>query len=143
MLRSVLLIPMFLIACGGPTNADAKPRGNKAETKVVEAAPSEAPADSDIAVSWDGGQITYGELRKEVGGELDALRATFMKDSYDTQSRAAEGMMMEKLLEAEAKAQGQPGIEALLKVEIEGKTGEPTPEEIAEFYGQEASSLKT
>lgn len=135
MLRHLFVLPFVLVACGDPAPADAKaPKKDKAA--AAQAAPGSGPVDEAIAVEWEGGKLSWGELRGEISGEMSALHAKYLMDTYEKQVQAAEGMAMEKVLLAEAQKAGFQTIDDLLKAEIEGKTPAPTEEEIVAFYEQ-------
>lgn len=116
---------------------------------VVAAGPpppaAQAPAatpDAGVVAAWEGGQLTYGELRQEIGTELTRLEAEYLTNRYDTESAALDDKVNTALLEAEAKKQGLPDPSALLKKEVEEKAAKPTEGELKELYDANARKLR-
>ncbi len=95
-----------------------------------------------MVASWEGGQLTYGDLLGEVEGQLIKARVDYLTGVYNAENQTLEQKVMESVLQAEAKSRGFDGPEALLKVEIEDKTPEVTEQEAREFYPVIARQLR-
>lgn len=138
-MRSLSALLLLLVACDDSTSEEA----TTAEAPVA-TAPAGLPIGSpaiagDVApdavvATWDGGQITYGELHEKIKAQLIQMESEYLTNRYAAESSAVEQMMIEQMLEAEAKKRGMDGIEALLKIEVEDKVTAPTEQEIQEFY---------
>ena len=139
MLRSLVLVPVLLIACGQDP-ADAKPRKDKAPAAATDAAPGSLPSSTEVA-TWKGGSLTWADVEGDVGGELTAMHAEYLLKSYERKSQAVEGVLIKKLLDEAVVAAGVPDIDTLLKAEVEAKTLPPTDAELIEFYPTVARQL--
>ncbi len=116
---------------------------------VVEAGPpppaTKAPAataDAGVVAAWEGGQLTYGDLKKDISTELTRLEAEYLTNRYDTELAALDDKVNTQLLELEAKKQGLADAGALLKKEVEDKAAAPTEAEIKELYDANARKLR-
>jgi protein-disulfide isomerase len=87
-----------------------------------------------VVASWNGGQITYGELAEDLGVKLVQIEVEYLSNKYDTESQGLDQLVVGKLLDAEAAATGKPDVETLLKDEVESKVAAPTEAELREFY---------
>ena len=112
-----------------PTAVAAPPKDNKSGvTKSL---------DSNVVVGkWKNGSIKYGELFAEMHDQLAQQQAEYLVERFTMEKNSLEGKIMEKILAEEAKNQGLPSQEELLKKEIDDKISEPTEAEILAFYEQ-------
>ena len=136
-MRTLALLAV-LTACN-PATTDSKPAeaAKPAKAPDVTLAAAGVPAGADAAAvvaSWEGGAVKYGELSTEVKSQVTRLEIDYLTQRYQTEAQALEQMVMENLLEMEAKAQGHPGPDELLKIEVESKVTPPTDAEKREFY---------
>lgn len=119
---------LLFLACTGGTSAPS------ASAPVAQAAaPSAATSPDQIVASWEGGQLTYGELTADLKSQLDALERDYLQGRYDLEAGTAQQMATEKVMALEAASRGMD-LETLLKTEIQDKIAPPTDVEIAEFY---------
>jgi len=116
-----------------PVEAGAPPPAAKA--------PAASPDDGVVA-AWQGGQLTYGELKKDISTELTKLEADYLTNRYDTETSALDDKVNAAILDLEAKKQGLPDASALLKKEVEDKTAAPTETEIKELFDANARKLR-
>lgn len=127
---------LALTACGTTTTTASPP------------APDAAPAtsstadisDDTVVASWEGGQITYGELTESVGTRLTAMQVEHLMKVQDTKMQALDGMVRDALLESEAASRDMT-LEELLAAEVEAKAAAPTDEQIETFYAQNAQRM--
>jgi len=130
------LVLLALTACEQPTDAGTA----AAKAPAAAAAPAAAPAaagdidDSTVVSSWNGGQLTYGELKKEIAPALIQAEVEYLTNKWQTQMGAADQIVTEKLLDAEAKKRGLGDINGLIKVEVEDKVPAPSEAEVQAFY---------
>lgn len=136
MLRTLALF--CLVACQSATSAPT----------VVEAGapppPTKAPtanADEGVVAAWAGGEIRYGDLRKDINMDLVKLESEYLTNRYDTEAAALDDKVNSALLEAEAKKQGID-VGALLKKEVEDKAAAPTESEIQELFKANERKLR-
>lgn len=92
-----------------------------------------APAGSGLLASWSGGEIRETDLDESTRFQLLKMEGEYLMNRYQTELQIAEGMAIEKMVEAEAAAAGVE-IDALLQQEVESKVTPPTDEAIAAFY---------
>ena len=96
--------------------------------------PGEAPTEGTVIATWDGGQLTYGDLYAEVKGDLTRLEVDYLQGRYDAESSGLDQMVITRLLEDETKARGAADTSAMLDAELSKRVTDPTDAEIAEFY---------
>jgi protein-disulfide isomerase len=135
MSRAIAVVAL-LAACGQQVEHVTSQVPTRAKSLVVPEAEASEPemADDELLASWSGGQVTYADLNERVSGELNAMDVQYRLQRYETQAQALEVLVMERLLEAEAKRLGLSDVNALLVEEIEKKVSEPTPQEVEAFY---------
>ena len=85
-------------------------------------------ADPPVAII-DGKPVLTSELLQASQGQILNLR----KQEYDIKRRALDGVIEQKLLEAEAARRGM-GVNDLTQKEMDSKVGEPTDAEVEAFY---------
>jgi protein-disulfide isomerase len=135
-----LTLLVLLVAC--------QPAGTAGTPTVTAGAPppaAQAPAanpDDGVVAAWQGGQLTYGELKKGIEMDLIKLQADYLTNRYDAESEAMDDKVNQALLEAEAKKEGLADASALLKKEVEAKTDAPTETEIKELFDANARKLR-
>ncbi|MFT6160632.1 MAG: protein-disulfide isomerase [Myxococcota bacterium] len=129
-----LALVLALTACGANTATAPAP------------APAAAPATATtlspdtVVASWDGGQVTHGELMEQVGMRLTSMEVEYLMKKYDTQSQALDGIVRDRILEAEA-ASRDITVEEMLALEVEAKTPPATTEQVEAFYAQNAQRM--
>ena len=112
--------------------AEAAKKAEPAPAAATGPAPAADPA--AVVATWNGGQLTYGEVEKDIKGQLIKLEVDYLTNRYQTESQALEQLVMKGVLEAEAKAKGAADVDALLKVEVEDKVTAPTEDEVRAHY---------
>jgi len=128
---------LLLLACNTPVT-DGAPTPAATNTANA-AAPAAATsnnndlAEGHVVAKWEGGQLTYSDLRADIDTQLSQLEMEYLQNRYRTQLQAAEGSGIRAIVEAEAAAQGKTD-EELITAEIDGKIAKPTEAEIEEFY---------
>lgn len=128
------VLVLALTACGANTATTPTPAPDASPMTA-----SEVSGDTVIA-SWDGGQITQAELNEAVGMRLTSMEVEYLMKRYDTQAQALDGMMRDRILEAEATSRGIT-LDELLQAEVEAKTTAPTDEQVDLFYTQNAQRM--
>ena len=135
-----LLLPLLaLIGCDDTPTTEAEgpelaPLAAPAGIPLGSAAIASDVAPDAVVATWDGGQITYGDLSEKMKAQLIQMESEYLTNRYAAETSTLEQLMIEQLLEAEVAKRGMSGIEDLLKVEVEDKITEPTEEEIQQFY---------
>lgn len=125
------------------TACDSQPASNDAHAAQPATAPRTAPAASSEAageqvVATVGGlPITLAEVDK--AGAADVIKAR--QDMYNARAAALDGLVREKLVDAEAKARGTTS-EELLKAEIDAKIDPVTDQDVADFYAQNQQRMR-
>lgn len=143
-MKRIVWFAAWFAGCNGnggattPVPADAAPTVAAATEKAA-CGEDAVPADKVVA-SWNGGQITYGDLSKRTADQLRAADVEHRLGNYEMQAQALDSMVQTALLEAAAtKAgkvtpDGKPDVDALLRAEIEDRTVPPTDQEVTDFY---------
>src|SRR5437870_1010335 len=90
-------------------------------------------AKSGDAIATVGGQpISEQELIESIGPQLMQLR----NQEYELKSKGLEGLVRQKLVDAEARKRGI-SVQKLLEQEVDSKVAEPSDAEVeAFFWGQ-------
>jgi len=134
-----LSLLFFVAACamdGQTAPSAAKPSPATAPTATSTAtAPAQLPGTATdpgtVVATWNGGQITYGELAGTTGGQVKKLEIDYLQNKFDLESGSLDQMIDDKLMEAEAKARGMD-VTALKKAEISDKAAKPSEQDITQ-----------
>ena len=96
-------------------------------------------ANSGNAIATVGGQpISEQELIESIGPQLMQLR----NQEYELKSKALEGLVRQKLVDAEARKRGI-SVQKLLEQEVDSKVAEPSDAEVeAFFWGQNRAGAR-
>lgn len=125
-LRLICVASALAVLAGCAHDAATK---NGTATAADSGAQKCEPPDSQVVATFgEGGQVTMGELRQHAQEPLAELE----KQRHQTLSRALEEVVLERLVQAEAKKRGQTE-EAFLSSEID-KVPEPPEEEVRKLY---------
>jgi protein-disulfide isomerase len=124
-LTSIALAALVLSAgCSADQAASAK------------SAPSAGAGGTEVVATVDGAEIRRDELDQRASGRLAAVR----QQEYEVRQEVLNDIVLEKLIEKEAKARGV-SKEALLKSEIDDKVGKPSTAEIDALYERARNQL--
>jgi protein-disulfide isomerase len=105
---------------------------NKATKKSPAATSSSEPAADTVVATYGSGQkVTWGELNEKIKDQLSELD----QQKYQLRKQTLDGVINEKLVEAEATKRGVTAQE-LLKKEVEDKVTAPSEEEMRKLYDQ-------
>jgi protein-disulfide isomerase len=128
--RNILALGLMLVVTALPVLAKEK--------KEKSAAP--ASADAGIAAYLGNETITLDEVNKQAESGMEQLRQQEVsyrrqvaQNTYNIRRAALDQIVQDKLLAKEAAARSVTSDE-LVKAEIDGKAGEPTKDEIKDFY---------
>ena len=91
------------------------------------------PASNTVTASWTGGELRREDYPAEATAQLERMEAEYLMTRYQTEVQIAEGISLERLVEAEASQNGV-GIEEFLQSEVESKIEPPSEADIAAFY---------
>jgi protein-disulfide isomerase len=95
-----------------------------------------AAGGTEVVATVDGAEIRRDDLDQRASGRLAAIR----QQEYEVRQQVLDDIVMEKLIEKEAKARGV-SKEALVKSEIDDKVGTPTANEIDALYERARNQL--
>jgi protein-disulfide isomerase len=131
---------LFLLATLSLTACDqaAQPGGEGAVSSAPKFSMPIPSADADpapdaVVATWEGGQLTYGELMEDVKGRLIKMEIEYLNERYSAMRRSIDDTINESLLEAEAKKRGMTDVDALMeKLQADNSTVSDT--EISTFY---------
>lgn len=143
-----MFVVALLLACA--SNGGAKEPAAAAPPVAAAPAATAAPAqgapkgtaDATVVATWEGGQLTYGDIAGEIKNDLVRLEADYLTQRYDAEAAKLEERVNTALLEAEAKKQGLPDAMGLLKKEVEDKTPAATDAEIQELFDANARRMR-
>ena len=98
---------------------------------------SQAPSPQKKPIAVVAGEAIYDEdLLPLIQGQMQQLR----RQEYEAKSKALEGLLNQKLLEAEAKKRGVP-VEKLLEQEADARVSAPTDAEVEAFYAAQRDRI--
>ncbi len=109
-----------------------------ASTAPQAAAPSESseegavPAETVVA-TWDGGQLTYGQLQDKAKSELRKARIEYLKNRSRIERQFLESMVLEEIVNAKAKEAGQDN-ETYIKSLV--GSGDVSDADVQKFYDE-------
>lgn len=143
--RRALWVVAGLIACGEPPrHAVAEPAGaagGAAPPPGVAGASAPAAARAadvpEIVAEVAGKPITWDELFEVASGDIIAAESAV----YEARNQALEGMIVQKLVEAEA-AKQKLSVDALIAAQVQAGSTPVTDEEIAKFYAENRSQMQ-
>lgn len=132
-----MIAMLLLLACnsGAPTDGAAAtpaPSGTASAAQTSSSSGGDI-ADAHVVAKWDGGQLTYGDVKVDIKTQLSQLEMDYLQNRYRTQQQAAEGSGIRAIVEAEARSRGMTE-EELITAEVEEKVAAPTEAEVEEFY---------
>jgi protein-disulfide isomerase len=138
--RNILALGLMLVVTALPVLAKEK--------KEKAAAPaSSASGEAGVAAYLGGEPISMDEVQKAAEPNMERLRqqdAAYKRqvaqDTYSIRRSALDQIVQDKLLAKEAAARSVT-TEDLVKAEIDGKAGEPTADEIKEFYDKNKARM--
>jgi protein-disulfide isomerase len=132
---------LVLWGCGGGGGAPA-PAASEDRTVAAEcAAPEPALHDDAVVARWDGGQVTWAQVRGQVDPDLRAMDIQHAIARFDVENQALDALVVQSLLEAEAARLGEPDVDTLLLHQVEQRVPDPSDAEIASFYPVVARQL--
>jgi protein-disulfide isomerase len=136
-LRTTLALLLAFVACcgGGTTAPSGTTSGGTTGGTAATAAPASEDAGQVVATIGDE-KITLGDVDKKAGAQLAQVR----QQIFDIRKQALDGLVMDRLVSAEAKKRGITDQE-LLKAEVEDKVPEPTDAQVQELYDQNKARL--
>jgi predicted DsbA family dithiol-disulfide isomerase len=123
------MLTLLLIAC-----ASTQPAA------VAESPSASSPSGTTVLASWNEGQISLSDMEEDARIQLSRMESEYLMNRYQTEVQIAEGMALEKMVEAEASAKGVD-VEALLREEVESQISPPTKAEIRDFYEQNLARM--
>ncbi len=126
----VILAALLAATITAGCNKEKAPVTAQGPAATAQQANAGEPApDAVIATFGDGQKITYKELNEKIAEPLSNLE----KQKHQLRKRGLEGMVTEKLVDAEAKKRNMTQ-EQYLKAEIDDKVTAPTEERIKEVF---------
>jgi len=93
--------------------------------------PGSALDPKKVLAQVDGEAITEGDLNERIAPGLVRIQS----EIYDAKKQGLDQMIIERLIEKEAKKQGVTE-EKLMKVEVQEKAGDMTDQEVQDFFNQ-------
>lgn len=93
-----------------------------------------APEPTEVVARWKGGDVTMAEVEERIGAELRELEIRYLLAQHERRLRTIDQLVDAALLESEATRRGLDSIDALLDVEVEQRTPEPTEQQIRALY---------
>lgn len=134
-IQSIVLLGL-LLACGQQApDASANPPAERAPAAATgSGTPQRAVSDDQVVATWQGGKLTYGELKSQISSQIVQMDIEYLTNRYQAESSTLDQFVVQKLLEEEAASQGLADVDALLDREVRTRVSDPTEAEIQEFY---------
>jgi len=136
-----LAIALNAVGCPAPANAPDVPPEPAPHTFAPSRLDPAPLAGETIIARWNGGALTAQDLHARTYQELRNREIRYLLDRFDLTSRTLDAMVIEALLQTEADRRGLASVEALLRIEVDGKVADPTQGEIERLYPQMAPQL--
>jgi hypothetical protein len=140
-MRGFQVLFLALLACNGEASGGNPPSSPAPAASAAPAGLPAAPGSSEVVARFNGGTITYGDVSARVGNDLAKQQQEYLLARYEAELAAAEGVLDEKLLEAEAKKRKLADVKALLAAEVEAKAKAPVEDEIQAVYAANARRI--
>jgi protein-disulfide isomerase len=132
--RSILVLPLLLaLACNESTN---NANGSNTPMPSAQAASPGASELPDPVAVVAGEPITRADLEEKAAPEVMAA----MQQLHEARSKALEGLIVDRLLEAAAKKAGTD-VEGLLKTEVEAKVAVVDDAAVEAFYNENSARM--
>jgi len=139
--RSLLFgLSLVLAACSGQANEATAP-ASAATVQAPAGTPATVADDDTVVASWNGGQLTFGEVSEAAKGTLTKLEVEYLSSRYAALSSTLSGLLEERLLKGEATTRNMT-VEALIKAEVDDKLDPPSKAELERFYKQNIRRFK-
>ena len=137
-MRSLSLLMLALAASSCQPQNSVTSTTNKANGPQVAlpAAPIVTASPDTVVATWQGGQITYGEVESKVKGRLTRMEIDYLSERHTLLSKTIDNALNDALLKAEAAQRGLTDVEALLNVEINEKIVTVSDGEVEKFYAK-------
>jgi protein-disulfide isomerase len=133
--RNILAFGLMLVVTALPVLAK-----EKKEKTAAPPSSSSASGEAGVAAYLGSEPISMDDVNKAAEAGMERLRqqdAAYKRqvaqDTYNIRRAALDQLVQDKLLAKEAAARSMTADD-LAKAEIDGKAGEPTPDEIKDFY---------
>jgi len=94
----------------------------------------DAPEPTEVVARWKDGDVTMADVEERIGGELRELEIRYLLAQHERRLRTIDQLVDAALLETEATRRGLDSIDALLELEVERRTPEPTEQQIRALY---------
>ncbi len=131
---------LFVLALFACNDSPAAPSVTLGAPPPAAQAPSATP-DAGVVAAWNGGALTYGDLKAGVAMDLIQLEAKYLTDRYEAETAAMDDKVNQAVLELEAAKAGLD-LPGLLKKEVEDKSPGATEAEIKELFDANARKLR-
>lgn len=132
---STLLAALLAVSLFSGCNKGQAP-ATSPNPSPTSATPAEPTPDTVVATFGDGQKVTYGELNDRIKDQL----ANLDKQKYELRKRGLDGVVTEKLVQAEAKKRNMTE-EQLVKAEVDDKVPQPPEAEIKKLYDEAKERL--
>jgi len=103
------------------------------------ARPSDMPPDTVVATIGSD-KITAADLDEKLKGQLTQMEEEMNKQKFQLRRQKLDELIMDRLVEAEAKKKGQ-SKEDFLKAEVDGKIQQPTDDQVKKLFDESSSRL--
>jgi protein-disulfide isomerase len=87
--------------------------------------------DDQVVATWDGGELTYGELREKAAADLNKARVEYLKKAHQIEEQTLEGFVTQKIVEAKAE---EKGLDEQAYIQTMVPEVEVSDQEIQAFY---------
>lgn len=118
---------------GPVVGAAAVPAGSRVAPAGAAGAEGGETPDGFVVAIVGGEKLTYGLIRKQVGGKLTQARSKYLRARRETESKTLEKLINGRILRAEAARRGLDE-KALLEAEIEKNVPQPSDDELKAAY---------
>ncbi|NJK88012.1 MAG: thioredoxin domain-containing protein [Myxococcales bacterium] len=102
----VISVGFCVASCNQSTSSPA-PKAAAPSAPASSGASDQPVPDDRVVATWEGGQLTYGELRAKAAGELRKARTEYLQRTHQIEEQMLENLVLDEIISANAKAAGQ------------------------------------
>jgi protein-disulfide isomerase len=137
MLGRLLLVSALALGCGATRTPSPPAQG--ATPPAPTGAQARAADPAAKLATFEGGEVTSGELDEALKGDLAKAEAEHQQKMHDLKRAGLEVLITKKLVERKSKAAGLE-VEEFVKREVDAKVTAPSEQEMKSLYDQAKAS---
>lgn len=140
-MREILtgVVVFGVVACNQGSSQSAPATASEPQPAAATAKGEGRIPDDQVVATWEGGKLTYGELRDKASSDLDKAYVEYLKKAHQIEQQTLEGYATQQIVEARAKDKGMSEQDFLRSMLPEGKV---TEKELKDFFEQNKARIQ-